>query len=663
MASEKTSDGFDPKALLARAAAFHHHGELARAEALYLRTLSLDSGHLPALFALACLYQETGRPRQAEFAYRRVIALDPNHVSALNNLGAIMLSTGKWDAAADLFDKVVALDDTLAAAHANLALALERQGRGRQGAEVLRRFLEKRPESAHLWRHLGLMRFQQGDLAAAAEAIWKALSMDPEMDGADRILAMLLQAARHSKQCSPEASGRWIARAAELAPDRLLDALLAFHVAALETEAATDAWRILERRLNEAEHRPTGGFPRRTGRKEERGTGRWALLFNFGRSGTGFFHSLLDGHPGVATLPGIYFKDFFAQGNWRAIFDPDPRRMVARFCDEYAVLFDARLPKNVPGNNHPADFAIGVSEGFAAMGEDGRGHLALDRPLFQKTLTAMVARLGRVEPLSFFRCVHGTFESVLGRPADPDLYFYHIHNPEPFALIDFLRRAPDSRLLMMVRSPLQSLESWIAKSMDVPGAYPEIVGKVVRMLYGLDRTEYRLFPSAGIRLEDLKAHPDETLSALCRFMDITPSPSLRTPTMQGLRWWGDPCSVRLAKADPFGRQSDDDPTDRKVGAVFSEPDHLVLKTLFHPFSVRFGYTADDPDTFSRSLRQIRPLLDRPFDFERRYAAAFPGADRPLEENLHCAYLRRLLVFRWKTLMKHGRYPGMIQPLS
>lgn len=663
MPSEETFGGGDPKVFLARAAALHRSGELAKAEKCYLRALSLEATLVPALFALACLYQETGRNSPAESAYRRVIALDPNHAPALNNLGALLLSAGNWDGAVELFGRVVALDDALETAHANLALALERQGRGRQGAEVLRRFLEKRPESAQLWRHLGLMRFQQGDLTAAAEAIWKALALNPDMDGADRILAILLQAARHQGRCTPRAPRQWIARAAELASGRPLDAMLALDVATLETDDATDAWKTLARRLDGAERLPSGTSPRFTGREEGRGAGRWALLFNFGRSGTGFLHSLVDGHPQVATLPGIYFKDFFAQGSWRAIFDPDPRRMAARFCDEYAVLFDARLPRNVPGNNHPANFAIGVSEGFAAMGEDGRDYLALDRPLFQEKLAAMVARLDRLEPLAFFRCVHAAFESVLGRPAHPDLRFYHIHNPEPFALVDFLRRAPDSRLLMMVRSPLQSLESWIAKSMDAPGAYPEIVGKVVRMLFGVDRTEYRLFPSAGVRLEDLKARPDETLAALCRFLDIDMDSSLQTPTMQGLRWWGDPGSVRLKKSNPFGRQSGNDPTERKVGSVFSETDQLVLKTLFDPFSVRFGYAAEDPDAFSRNLERIRPLLEQPFDFERHYAAAFPGADCPLEENLHCAYLRRLLILRWETLMKRGGYPGMIQPLS
>ena len=40
-------------------------------------------------------------------------------------------------------------------------------------------------------------------------------------------------------------------------------------------------------------------------------------LLCHGRSGTMFFHSLLDGHPDLATLPGVYFKGWFALNSWQ----------------------------------------------------------------------------------------------------------------------------------------------------------------------------------------------------------------------------------------------------------------------------------------------------------------------------------------------------------
>ena len=42
-------------------------------------------------------------------------------------------------------------------------------------------------------------------------------------------------------------------------------------------------------------------------------------LTHFGRSGTGLFHSLIDGHSSVSTLPSLYFSEFFEPTNWRKI--------------------------------------------------------------------------------------------------------------------------------------------------------------------------------------------------------------------------------------------------------------------------------------------------------------------------------------------------------
>ena len=40
-------------------------------------------------------------------------------------------------------------------------------------------------------------------------------------------------------------------------------------------------------------------------------------LLSHGRSGTMSFHSLFDGHPSLATLPGMYFKGWFHPQSWQ----------------------------------------------------------------------------------------------------------------------------------------------------------------------------------------------------------------------------------------------------------------------------------------------------------------------------------------------------------
>ena len=64
---------------------------------------------------------------------------------------------------------------------------------------------------------------------------------------------------------------------------------------------------------------------------------------------------------------------------------------------------------------------------------------------------------------------------------------------------------------------------------------------------------------------------------------------------------------------------EDSSIKKAVGSVFSEKDQFILRTLFHPFSVRFGYIEEDIVGFKRDLQEIWPLLDEMFDFEEKMA--------------------------------------------
>ena len=67
--------------------------------------------------------------------------------------------------------------------------------------------------------------------------------------------------------------------------------------------------------------------------------------------------------------------------------------------------------------------------------------------------------------------------------------------------------------------------------------------------------------------------------------------------------------------EPFGKTS----INRKIGSIFSENDQFVLRTLFYPFSVSFGYTEENEEQFKVDLQKIRPMIDEIFDFEKNIA--------------------------------------------
>ena len=155
--------------------------------------------------------------------------------------------------------------------------------------------------------------------------------------------------------------------------------------------------------------------------------------------------------------------------------------------------------------------------------------------------------------------------------------FYHIHNPDTYAQLNFLRSSPTAEWVMMVREPVQSLESWVGGSFQKED-YTGVVNRISTMLFEIDNSVYSRQKTIGVRLEDLKKKPEETIPALCKWMGITEEDSLYQMTVQGKKWWGDPGSPDYLKdgMDPFGKTS----INRKIGSIFSENDQFILRTLF-----------------------------------------------------------------------------------
>ena len=181
------------------------------------------------------------------------------------------------------------------------------------------------------------------------------------------------------------------------------------------------------------------------------------------------------------------------------------------------------------------------------------------------------------------------------------------------------------------------------------------------MLFELDNTLYRGPNAVGVRLEDLKIKPRETIRALCKWMGIKEEDSLYEMTAQGKKWWGDPGSPDYSKdgMDPFGKTS----INRKVGSIFSENDQFILRTLFYPFSVRFGYVEENTGKFKEDLQKVRPMIDEMFDFEKDIAEKMQISFEGFMSSGSYLYLRSGLVERWNTLNELNTYPNMIKPLK
>ncbi len=212
----------------------------------------------------------------------------------------------------------------------------------------------------------------------------------------------------------------------------------------------------------------------------------------------------------------------------------------------------------------------------------------------------------------------------------------------------------------MVREPVQSCESWLRQASE-RNDYIDIAARIRAMLFEIDNVIYHKQNSIGVRLEDLKERPRQTIPALCKWIGITETESLYEMTAQGKKWWGDPASPDFAKdgMNPFGKVT----INRKLGSVFSENDQFVLRTLFYPFCVRFGYAEEKIEQFKIDLQAIRPMLDQMFDFEKKIVMETKADAEQFAKSGSYLYLRSGMIERWNTLNEFHTYPNMIRPLK
>ena len=260
---------------------------------------------------------------------------------------------------------------------------------------------------------------------------------------------------------------------------------------------------------------------------------------------------------------------------------------------------------------------IGRSEGMIKVGDQRNEVLSVDRKLFRSELIRQMDVYDELDAFSFFKLVHSAYNKAIGDYNNKKLIFYHIHNPDEYAQLNFCTAAPKKKWVMMVRDPAQNCESAVRDFFN-QNDHQSVVNRISSMLFEIDNIIYHKQVSIGIRLEDLKEHPRKTIPALCKWMGVKEEDSLYEMTAQGKKWWGDPSSPDYEKdgMEPFGKTS----IKRKIGSIFSKNDQFILQTLFYPFSVRFGYRKENEEQFKLDLQRIRPMIDEIFDFEKKIAA-------------------------------------------
>ena len=264
-------------------------------------------------------------------------------------------------------------------------------------------------------------------------------------------------------------------------------------------------------------------------------------VFTSGRSGTSLMASLLDAHPWIASTPDCVLMGFYVF--WEEFCDLKYDALIEAFIDQFGSLFDGAAP---PKN--PKSWACyGERIGFTTMGENRDQTLSADADVFRLSLREMLPQGKTVTRRLFIQALHLAYADAIGHRLEKGaVILLGLHGPSRPAVTTVTEDFPDSRLLHMVRDPIQTLGSHFRMHiLDAKAPIPRRPLKVVRarFLSGCPALENVKFQSRAVRLEDLHQDPKRTMSAVCGWLGIPWDETLLQSTFNGLKFWNDKASA------------------------------------------------------------------------------------------------------------------------
>ncbi len=609
---------------------------------------------------LGITLQELSRFNEAEESFRKSILLKDDFFEAHNNLGVTLKELGKFNEAAASFRQSILFNSEFAGAHNNLGNMLKKLGSFDEAEESFRKSLSLNSNNAGAHNNLGNLLKDKGNLIEAINCFKRAINIQPNFTEAWNNIFFPLQAIKTQTSSIEKYTSSLIGQVANKNA-KIYKSILSYRLnvgSSSIKDYLDETTNIMSSADNISIKNPQSPSSKLI--SDLVVPEKITALFHFGRSGTGLLHSLIDGHSKVSTLPSIYFSEFFDHFIWNKIIADGWREMANNFTKIYAILFDASSSTKIATKGMASIYNLGQKEGMTSVGTQRNEVISVNKEIFIKELNDLIDCYDGLDQIVFFRLVHVAYEKALNNHDKKNQIFYHIHNPDEYAQLNFLRLAPTANRLMMVREPIQSCESWIQKDFN-NNKYKNIVNKIFKMLFDIDQPMFQKKNSIGIKLEDLKMYPKRTVSSLCDWLEISEEESLYKMTVQGKKWWGDPTSQDYTKdgMSAFGKVS----INRKLGLVFSENDQFILRTLFYPFCVRFGYAKENLEKFKNDLQTIKPMLNQMFDFEKKITQDTKMNSEKFMKSGPYLFLRSGMIERWNTLNTLHTYPNMLTLLK
>ena len=402
------------------------------------------------------------------------------------------------------------------------------------------------------------------------------------------------------------------------------------------------------------------------------------------RSGSLFFHSLIDGHPEISTLPTAIMSTFFETGVWTKIkvnFNKQnwQETLISNFLNVYSILFNCGEQHKIPTYENAPNYGDYLKNHLGLYEPDFQkenecGYFAINKEKFISYLRNYLSNKKYINKAVFFDLLHAAYQYSLNRPINTKFDFYHIHFPSNNALAECIYSYKNIRLLSIIREPIQALESLIKRLLykEMGFSLLEIYSISLGQLGVLSSVfnNFNLFnntlPSKVIRLEDLKRNTDNTLNALCNWFGVNYSDTLKVET------FGNRSHKSTSQSNVSGLNTEN--IDRKIGSLYSnkpdftQRDYRILKILSYPLSVKYKYIEKDSLYIQNEIKYLKNELTKnenylfDFEFDLQSKLKAQGINEQIILNIHQNFRKNLKPFL-QQLENYETYSGLAELLE
>lgn len=347
----------------------------------------------------------------------------------------------------------------------------------------------------------------------------------------------------------------------------------------------------------------------------------------YGRGGSFFLHSLLDGHPEVICLPP-YMMNLAIQ-----IIDHlslDNKSFIHQFCSDFENLFVSNY-ENCKTNKY-----INLENN---MTRTQTGLLNLDKELFFKEALLQIKNSEHCFKSRFIGLHLAIYKTLGINTANKKVIFYQLHTPN-YNVMRLMRDSIGELLVChSVRDPIASfirmtmahcIDSQKQQAYSASSCSAQVESCFRHFLYaGCDMIDTKNSLSVAVKLETLHAQPKLTMTAICHFLSIQWNDILLQETINHGQGWngiiGDTTGFNLDKTIQ---------NNEKYRSYLSKIDLIRLEKIAAQRLLKWGYPL--------RYKEYRDQLDfeAPYTFEM-----FPHIDVSSikNEQITCDHNRILKV--------------------